>query len=70
MAMIYLNGLSVSVSNEYEDICYNLYEAEKRKESFIELQEFHQYFDEYNVKMATKKRKIYVRINQINYIQE
>jgi hypothetical protein len=69
MAQIYFNGLSVSVSNEYEDICYGLYEAEKRKEKFIELHEFHQYFDEENVKIATTKRKIYIRIDSIQYIQ-
>jgi len=69
MAQIYFNGISVDVVEDYEEICEDVFNAGIRKENFIELNEFHKKFEEGNSRFVTTRRKIYVRIDSIQYIQ-
>jgi len=70
MATIYFGELIVSVLEDYEDIIEAVCMAEINKENFIELKEYHKKFVEGNARFVTTERKILVRIDKIQYIQE
>lgn len=70
MATIYFGELIVSVIEDYEDVCEAVCIAEVNNENYIELKEFHKKFEEGNARFVTVERKIFVRIDRIQYIQE
>ena len=70
MATIYFGELIVSVIEDYEDVCEAVCIAKINKENYVELKEFHKTFQEGNARFVTVERKIFVRIDKIQYIQE
>ena len=70
MTTIYFGELIVSVLDEYEDVIEDICNAEMKKEKFIELNEFHRIYEEGNARWKTTSRKIFVRIDSIQYVKE